>query len=205
VLRNLAKELNTSPGPVVIALRMLERDGLVRNMPGMGAQVRLWSVGDIMHLYKIRAALEGLAAGLCAEAATASDREALVAANETIKRAFVANDVEAHIAADVTFHQRLVAGAHCEDVARMVEYAAIVQHSMGLFAHSLNVPRLLTAGGRDVHDPIVDAVLDRDSEAAERAARRHVEDSLSNHIEWLEQACGALANGRERQSRLSVI
>ncbi|MBI2842883.1 MAG: GntR family transcriptional regulator, partial [Armatimonadetes bacterium] len=119
VLRNLAQELGVSLIPVVEAVRMLERDGLVANVrsrgPGRGAQVRTWTRDEIVDLFKIRASLEALAADFCAERATDDEIAAVLTANEMFKDSTERHDSEMHIQADVEFHKAVVRGAHCPD------------------------------------------------------------------------------------------
>src|SRR5579875_2679385 len=58
----VAQELGVSQGPVREALRDLELLGFVVSSPYRGTQVRKVSRRDLLELYPIRAALEGVAA-----------------------------------------------------------------------------------------------------------------------------------------------
>ena len=49
-----------SRGPVREALRLLEKDGLVRILPRRGAQVTNLSIAEVREIFDIRAALNGL-------------------------------------------------------------------------------------------------------------------------------------------------
>ena len=64
VLRNVAKQLGTSTMPVLEAIRRLEHDGLVTQIPKWGASVKEWSDHEQMEALYIRRALEGEAARL---------------------------------------------------------------------------------------------------------------------------------------------
>jgi len=202
VHRSLAKQLGVSPNPVVLALRMLERDGLVVNTPGLGACVRTWTRSEMIDLYRIRAVQEGLASRLCAERVTPADMAALLAASEAFKQSTDSGDIEANIQADVEFHAAVVRGTHCPDLERLIENLAIMRCSMRAFGMSLNIPRLMSPAVRDVHDPIVEAIVARDPVAAERAGRKHVEDSLERNLAWIEEVAAALVNGRTPHSPL---
>lgn len=193
VHRMLAKELQMSPSPLVPALRMLERDGLVANTPGLGACVRVWTREEIIDSYHIRAFHEALAARLCAERAGAPDLAAIAAANDAIKQSVDALDADANVRAELEFHTAIVRGAHCPDLERMSENLSIVQRSMTAFAIILKVPRLLGREIRGIHDPIVEAIARRDPDAAEQAARKHVEDSLARNLAWIEQVTAAIS------------
>ena len=62
VLRELADKLKVSRMPVVEAIRRLERDGFVLDVPKWGASVREWTREERLEAYCIRRALEGEAA-----------------------------------------------------------------------------------------------------------------------------------------------
>jgi DNA-binding GntR family transcriptional regulator len=204
VLRTLGKDLGVSLTPVTLALRMLERDGLVVNVQGVGACVRDWNREEIIQLYQIRAFQEALAARLCAQAANSLDIERMAAANEAFKRAIDEGDAERNLQEDVEFHMAVVRGAHCSDLERMIENLSIMRCSMRIFALSLSIPEAVTKGLRlskelrDVHQPIVDAIVCHDPDAAEKAGRRHVEESLERNRIWIEEVTTVVANSQAR-------
>jgi DNA-binding GntR family transcriptional regulator len=192
VHRGLAKELGMSPNPVVLALRMLERDGLVTNTPGLGACVRKWTPAEIVDSYHIRAFHEALAARLCAERYSSADIDAIERANELVKQTVDARDSESNVLRELEFHVAVARGAHCPDLERVFENLAIVHRCMTAFGVSLNVPRLLSPAIRDNHQPIVDSIRARDLDGAERAAREHVEDSLARNLAWIEKVSAVM-------------
>jgi DNA-binding GntR family transcriptional regulator len=70
VRRTVAKQLGTSYVPVTEALYMLERDGLVENLPKTGCQVRQLTLEQIQNDFVIREALECQSARIAAEKGT---------------------------------------------------------------------------------------------------------------------------------------
>src|ERR1700681_780354 len=64
VRRNMAKQLGTSTMPVLEAIRRLEHDGLVTQIPKWGAFVKEWTDEEQVEAIHIRRALEGEAARL---------------------------------------------------------------------------------------------------------------------------------------------
>src|ERR1700761_5208333 len=62
----IARDLNTSQGPVREALRELEAMELVTTEPYKGSRVREVSANDVREAYVVRAALEELAGRLAA-------------------------------------------------------------------------------------------------------------------------------------------
>ncbi|MHB9038221.1 MAG: GntR family transcriptional regulator [Armatimonadota bacterium] len=204
VLRNLGKDLKVSLTPVTLALRMLERDGLVISVQGVGACVRDWDRKEIINLYEVRAFHEALAARLCAREANPLDIERISLANEAFKRAIDENDAEANIQADVEFHMAVVRSAHCVDLERMTENLSIMRCSMRIFALSLNIPESLTkslrlsTSLRGVHQPLIDAIVSGDVDAAERLGRQHVEESLERNRVWIDEVVTVVARRQPR-------
>lgn len=192
VHRVVAKDLNMSSNPIVLALRMLERDGLVVNTPGLGACVRVWTKEEIVDSYHIRAFLEALAARLCAERHTGADMDAIDTIHEKVRMSYDHQDSEANVAMDLELHITIARGAHCLDLERIFENMSIIHRSMNAFGIYLKVPRLLGKEYRDSHQPIVEAIRARDAAVAESNARRHVEESLATNLAWLDQITAAL-------------
>jgi len=204
VLRALGKEMKISLTPVTLALRMLERDGLVVSTQGVGAYVRGWDRKEIINLYEIRAFQEALAARLCAREANSLDIDRIRSSNEAFMRAIDENDAEANLQADVEFHMAVVRGSHSSDLERMTENLSIMRCSMRMFALSLNAPDSLMASLRlskdlrGVHQPIINAIASRDVDAAEMAGRQHVEDSLQRNRIWIDEVTTVVARHQTR-------
>ena len=77
---------------------------------------------------------------------------------------------------------------------RVFENLSIVHRSMTAFGISLNVPRLLSQQVRDIHVPIIKAIKEHDPDAAEKAAREHVEQSLARNLAWIEKISAAMVD-----------
>ena len=75
----IAEELNVSRQPVLQALGLLRRDGLVEPMGRRGYRVAPVDSELVRHVYDLREAFDGLAARLAAET-KASDRESALRA-----------------------------------------------------------------------------------------------------------------------------
>jgi DNA-binding GntR family transcriptional regulator len=73
VRRTLAKELGVSPIPVMEALFLLERDGLVESGPNETARVRGWSLGQLRNDQALREAIECQVAFIIAEQVPADE------------------------------------------------------------------------------------------------------------------------------------
>jgi len=179
VHRKLAKELGMSPIPVVLALRLLERDGLVVNMPGLGAYVRTWSRDEIIDLYHIRASQEALAASLCAQRATRVDMARILDAKEKYQQALESGEFEAIVQADTEFHLSMVSGAHCAYLETMINNLSIVNLSIYMTNFYLKKQKpTFSAEPIWIHTHIVDALEKKDAATASAAAKEHIEAAL---------------------------
>ena len=100
---DLAEQLNVSRSPVLQALRLLKKDGLLEDAPGRGLLVTRLQPQRLGHLYQVRGALDVLAARLAAER-HAKIPAALITAG---RAASAGSDVPAMIDADTAFHRAI--------------------------------------------------------------------------------------------------
>lgn len=168
----LAQELGISQGPVREALRDLDLFGFVVCEPFRGARVRRFSPADLVGIYPIRAALEGLAARSAAERADAAFIVHLTNLFARIRQMAAVGDRHAYMEADDAFHE------------------AIVRHSgnawLGRFWQNMHLPMTtivtVTLTTRSLpelaerHEPILAALAAGDAVAAEAAMRLHIEE-----------------------------
>lgn len=96
----IAEQLNVSRSPVLQALRLLKKDGLVRDAPGRGLLITPLDPDWIGHLYQVRGALDTLAARLAAEKKCDIGAEVIAAGRKAAR----GTDVKAMIDADIAFH-----------------------------------------------------------------------------------------------------
>ena len=96
----IAEQMNVSRSPVLQALRLLKKDGLVQDAPGRGLLVAELDPEWIGKLYQVRGALDTLAARLAAER-KADIGAGIIAAG---RRAARGKDVRAMVEADIAFH-----------------------------------------------------------------------------------------------------
>ena len=104
---DLAERLAVSRQPVLQALRLLKKDGLVSDAPGRGLLVAPLDAGWIGHAYEVRGALDALAARLAAGRRVALDPRLI----EQGRRAARGRNVKAMIEADIAFHNAIYAAS----------------------------------------------------------------------------------------------
>lgn len=99
----IAEQMEVSRSPVLQALRLLKKDGLVQDAPGRGLVVADMDAEWIANLYQVRGALDSLAARLAAERMVDIGVELIVAG----RKAASGKDVKAMINADIAFHSAI--------------------------------------------------------------------------------------------------
>jgi DNA-binding GntR family transcriptional regulator len=104
---DLARQLNVSRMPVREALKQLAREGFVDYDAYKGAFVTELSAEAIEDLYRIRAAIEGMAARLGAERITEEQVESLESIFSEMCQAVAEGDLEALIELDAEFHSKV--------------------------------------------------------------------------------------------------
>jgi len=99
----IAEQMNVSRSPVLQALRLLKKDGLVQDAPGRGLLVAELDPEWIGNLYQVRGALDTLAAKLAAERKADIGADIIAAG----RRAARGKDVKAMVEADIAFHSAI--------------------------------------------------------------------------------------------------
>jgi DNA-binding GntR family transcriptional regulator len=170
--RVLAQMLGVSRTPVREALQRLAAEGFVENVPRLGLVVAEITPQDIEDIYVIRIALEGVAARLAAERASASEVEAMAALNEQIASATARGDLEAMTALNRRFHETIYrAGRN----ARLTQLLMTFHDAVQRFRRStLSVPERARETIEE-HRRLVEAIRSRNAAEAERLARLHKE------------------------------
>lgn len=103
----IAEQLHVSRSPVLQALRLLKKDGLIEDAPGRGVQVAPLDPEWVGHLYEVRGALDVLAARLAAQARATIDPE-LIRQGRLISQS---GDLKRIIDADIAFHFAIYAAS----------------------------------------------------------------------------------------------
>jgi DNA-binding GntR family transcriptional regulator len=111
IQEELARELNVSRSPILQALRMLKKDGLLEEAPGRGLLVTRLSPEHIKHLYEVRGALDALAAQLAARHIGAGAPKISPALLSAGRSAADGDDVLCIVEADIKFHTAIYQAA----------------------------------------------------------------------------------------------
>ncbi|MDE2296735.1 MAG: GntR family transcriptional regulator, partial [Burkholderiales bacterium] len=104
---DLAERLAVSRQPVLQALRLLKKDGLLLDAPGRGLLVAPLDPESIGWAYEVRGALDALAARLAAQRRAVIDPRLV----EQGRRAARGRNIKAMIDADIAFHNAIAAAS----------------------------------------------------------------------------------------------
>jgi DNA-binding GntR family transcriptional regulator len=175
---DLAEKLNVSRSPVLQALRLLKKDGLLEEAPGRGLVVTMLDPIRIGHLYQVRGALDALAARLAAQN-RANIPAVLI---ERGRKAAAGTGVNALIDADMAFHKAIYEASG---------NPLIVENAM---LHWIHVRRVMGAvlqrqlgrtGIWDEHAAIAKAIQEGDADRAAALSEKHAElarETLMQHL-----------------------
>ena len=180
----IAEQLQVSRSPVLQALRLLKKDGLVQDAPGRGVLVAPLDSDWIGKLYEIRGALHSLAARLAAQHHSDIDPELIRRGRELAQ----GQDLKAMIDADMAFHQA---------VDKASGNPLIAQSAQQHWAHLRRVMGavLQSAGQRaaiwDEHAAIAQAIGRGDADLAQRLTEQHVQRAGQHLCHCLDEVLSA--------------
>lgn len=171
-LQALAAELNTSHMPVREATLRLERDGLLQITPHRDMRVTPLSPRDAHELFRIRAALEALAAHTACTRDVGACARVMRTANEAFAAALKGGDLAGMAAANWAFHRAMLSAADNLHLAQMLEdlWARCQRFRSGY--------KLIPGRAKATiveHARIIAAMERGDPLQAEAAARAHVD------------------------------
>ncbi|TPE48927.1 GntR family transcriptional regulator [Amaricoccus solimangrovi] len=178
--RQLSERLAVSRTPIREAIAMLEQQGFVKTVPRRGIIVVRKSKREVIEMIQAWAALESMAARLVIAHATdeaiLSLRDLFHSFHETHRPADYPSE---YSTANIRFHQRIIELSGSNVIREMTEN--ILVHVRGI--------RQLTIGRDDRasqsiedHLAIIDALVSRDVERAERLCRDHTL-GLADYVE----------------------
>jgi DNA-binding GntR family transcriptional regulator len=118
--RELTEMMGVSRTVIREALRQLETEGLIANVPNKGPVVRALSLAEAKDLYTIRAVLEGLAARLFVQHAGEADIKRLAQALDVVVGAYERGDAQEVLETKNRFYEVLFTGAGSETLSSML-------------------------------------------------------------------------------------
>jgi GntR family transcriptional regulator, rspAB operon transcriptional repressor len=167
---DLALSLGVSPSPVREAIQKLQSEGLVVLRPNHGAMVRHIDATEFTHLMRMRAAIEGMQAGLCATLGTAQFIAKLETQVDRFDRAVDEGDQDARLKANTAIH-KLVNG---------IDGSLIAQEMLGRIDAITAAVRRQWPQAQAEHHALLTAIRAKDGDGAAAVARNHVLATLED-------------------------
>ena len=188
---DLARELGISRGPVREALGVLERDGIVVNVPRKGKFVLNFDSVRISEIYSLRKILEIYAVELIIDRLTDTEREALSNAVAEIEDAANLGSISLIAERDLAFHNRLyeLSGHQLLRTVWTKNIASKLRMLVNITTRTHDP--LIDTGGN--HRVLIDAILAKDKAEARRLVSQHVDDAWRRASSALEAAAEAEA------------
>ncbi|CEP69228.1 Transcription regulator HTH, GntR [Moorella glycerini] len=173
----IAKELKISRTPVREALRKLEQEGLVSYELGKGIVVIYLGAKDMLEIYSIMVALEGMAARLAAENISSNELEKMEMMLDEMQAAIDNNNLAKYQKAHREFNETLFASTKNKHLLGLLKrYQDYIVRTESITWHKKR-DRLMQE-----HSAILNAIKDRDKEKAETLMRKHVEHSRQVYL-----------------------
>jgi DNA-binding GntR family transcriptional regulator len=174
-VRPLTEKLGLSPTPIKTALAALEREGFLIAVPHRGYFVPEAGTDDLLELYELREAVDGLAAR---RTAVAPDHDQIATQLRQLlaeqREAIEANNLNRYGELDLEFHRLIWEGSGSRRLIPIAENL-IAQVRLGNRLSARAPGRLSVAV--DEHEAILEAIGKGDPRAAERHIRRHVREA----------------------------
>jgi DNA-binding GntR family transcriptional regulator len=168
----IAQDLGVSQTPVREALRDLELLGFVTSEPFRGTRVRAFTHEELVQIYPIRAAIEGVAARAAATRITTEQLLALEEQIDRMREASELGDEATAIEADIAFHRIIVEASGNRLLEQFWTSLSLATTTFLTFS----IHRRAIEGLAARHEPILEALRARDPDRAQAAMRRHIEE-----------------------------
>lgn len=184
---DLVRSLGMSRTPVREALRRLEAENYVKAMPGRGYVVIELSEQDLVNVYRVRAALEGLAAEHAAALATRTQLAQLEDLYEGMERAIERDDEPQLTKLNSQFHAAIAEASGNTYLQAMLDNIHDVFERFRATAVATPTRR---GDAHAEHGLLIRALRDGDQRRARELAEQHVRRALEFRKEHAERAAG---------------
>ncbi len=173
----LARDLGISRTPLISALKFLEQEKLVESVPRRGFFVRLFSKEEMVDIFELREVLEGLAVRRAASKITATQIKELNSFFQHFAKQKNISDYKGYAREDRRFHNFVIDVGAKEFLKSILLTTNIISFSYQVL-HSEGLVRPPNETIQE-HLAMIEAIKERDSEAAEDLMRQHFKKSLA--------------------------
>jgi DNA-binding GntR family transcriptional regulator len=197
----LAEAFGRSRTPVREAILKLESEGLAERFPRRGLVVAQVTREEMLELYAVREMLDGLSARLAALGILPTELDRLVWLNDRLRIAVGSGDRNAMIQLNLEFHEAI---SHASRNLLLQEFLRRI-HERQTWARRLEETTMSFPGrGLEAvaeHAALIDAIRDRDPEAAERIAREHTNRARQIRIDMIQSSATGDPSGSSQAAR----
>lgn len=176
----IAEQLHVSRSPVLQALRLLKKDGLIEDAPGRGVQVAPLEPEWVNNIYEVRGALDVLAVRLAAQARAKID-PALIKQGRLISSS---GDLKRMIDADMGFHNAIYTASGnaliAENANRYWVHLRRVMGAVHLWADQRSTIW-------DEHQAIAEAIAQGNASQAVSLTEQHITRAKTNLVSQLSE------------------
>lgn len=179
---HLANKLGVSRTPIREAIRKLELEGLVTMIPRRGAEVAQITEKSLKDVLEVRRALDALCAELACERITDEEMVHLKEACAQFEKATRQKDVTVIAKADVALHDIIVAATGNQRLVQLVNNLAeqMYRYRFEYIKDKSQHEKLI-----EEHRIIYESILNKNCEAAARAAKLHIDNQESSIIKQI--------------------
>ncbi|MFT5722217.1 MAG: DNA-binding GntR family transcriptional regulator [Motiliproteus sp.] len=176
----LARTYGISRGPLREAIRRLEGLRLVVRIPHVGARVVSLSSKELIEIYHVREAMEGMACRLAAENMTDAEIFSLRELLDQHERSMEQSEGRSYFQkeGDLDFHYRIVQGSKNNKLQELL--GGELYHLVRMYRYQFSLSSSRPVRALAEHRHIVDAIGQRDGELAEILMRRHISAARKN-------------------------
>ena len=184
--QRICERYKVSRTPVREALRQLEQEGLIENIPNRGAFVLGLTDQDILDLFDLRTAYEVQAAVWAVERMTKKEMEAFEETFEFMEFYTMKEDIEKMLKINMNFHKSLYKGTHNRMLIQTLSTYQLYTKYTDRYEEK--DPREYLKTVLEEHRNIFNAVKERDAQKAANAMEVHMNNSKKRRIEKLKRA-----------------
>ncbi len=177
---DLAGQYGISRGPLREALQRLESRRLIERIPHVGTRVVSLNLKELLEIYQVREALEGLACRLACQSMNQQEIDQLGA---LLKKHEADSEIQSGHAyfqkeGDLDFHHLIITGSKNAHLAEQI--LGNMYHILRMYRYQCSLSEGRPQKALKEHLAIYEAIADRDGELAEFLMRKHIRQAHNN-------------------------
>jgi DNA-binding GntR family transcriptional regulator len=176
----LAAALNISRTPVREAIKRLEKEGLLWSIPNKGTFVTELSAHDIMEIYQVREALEGMASRLAAEQMSEMDIQRIEKEITLLHELQSTDRVDEIFQCDIRLHKLIIASTRNFRLGAILTTLDDQMHRIRVIFSQ--TPDWVQAVIQE-HTTLVEKIKTHDGEGAENAMVQHLRSACDRSVQ----------------------